>query len=141
MAKIGDVEFNVLTESRPRTNTVTTYPVEDGADMTDHIERDRRSIEITGVVGDDDDPAKTHEELTIIWYHGKVVDYKGRSTLRNCVIEDFTVDVSSESVKGFTFSMTLTQIEVAKPSTVGLLPTNLKVDMKEIGNAGRVQAS
>ena len=140
MAKIGDVEFNVLTESRPHRNRITSHPVEEGADITDHVEREQLSYTVTGIVGDDEDPASVHEKLMIIYHHGKVVDYQGRATLRNCIIEDFTSDVDSGSIKGFTFTMTITQIRIAKPSTVGLLPTRLKVDMKEVGNAGRVQA-
>lgn len=140
MAKLGDVEFNVLTESRPHNNKVTSHPVEKGSDITDHVKREQLVYDITGVVGDSEDPGDKHLKLKYMWARGDIVDYKGRSTLNNCVVEDFTSDVDEGTKKGFNFSLTLRQVRISEPSTVSKLNVNLKVDKKAIGDAGRVQA-
>lgn len=139
MAKIGDVEFNVLSESRPHENEVTTHPVEKGVNITDHVKRQPKVYEIEGHVGDAEDPGAKHLKLAIMWSRGEPVNYSGRTKMKNVIIENFTSDVDESSQKGFNFSLTLREIRIAKPSTVSLLPVRLKVNVAEVGNAGRVQ--
>lgn len=140
MARIGDVEFNVLSESRPHDNEVTTHPVEDGVDITDHVRKQPKVYSIEGHVGDNEDPGAKHLALSYLWARGDLVDYSGRTKMKNVIVENFTSDVDESTQKGFTFSLTLREIDIAKPSTVSLLPVSLKVDVAEVGNAGRVQA-
>lgn len=139
MAKIGNVEFNVISEKRSFPNEVTQHAVEDGADVTDHVRNLQRSFDIDGFVGDNEDPPRVHDQLVQMKEKRKPVDYSGRAVLTHCIIEDFNSNVDVKSRRGFSFSMKITQIKVAKPSTVSLLPVNLKVDVGEVGNAGRVQ--
>lgn len=140
MAKIGNVEFNLISEGRNYNNEVTQHPVEKGSDIVDHVKNQLRTYSIEGIVGDNEDPATKHQELVRIWEKRQVVSYRGRSTLSQCVITSLTTTVDASSRKGFRFSMEIQEIKIAKPSTVGLLPVALRVDVAEVGNAGRVQA-
>ena len=138
MAKIGDVEFNVIDEERSFDSEVTEHPVEDGADIADHIQIKPRSFKVNGkVTGPEAGPK--HLALHQLQSSKEPVNYKGRGRLNNCVVESLTTSVDVDVKNGFDFSMTIREIEVAKPSTIGLLPADLKADTSEIGNAGRVQ--
>ena len=140
MAKIGNVEFNLISEGRNHNNEVTQHPVEKGSDIVDHVKNQLLTYSIEGIVGDNENPATKHQELVRIWSSRQVVSYRGRSTLSQCVITSLTTTVDSSSRKGFRFSMEIMEVRIAKPSTVGLLPVTLRADMAEVGNAGRVQA-
>lgn len=139
MASIGNVEFNVISETRSYSNEVTQHPVEDGADITDHVQLNQIVFDIEGIVGDNQNPAFVHEQLSKMRRERQIVEYKGRSILPHCVIQNFTSNVNADSRKGFTFTLQLVQIRVAEPSTVSLLPTMLQIEVKEVGSAGRVQ--
>lgn len=140
MAKIGNVEFVLISEEREHTSEVSRHPVESGSDIADHVRNEPRVFNIEGIIGDRDWPATNHSRLVKMWKNRDLVDYQGRASLKNCIITSFVSRVDSSSKRGFTFSMTIEEIRIAKPSTVGLLPTILKVDVAEVGNAGRVQA-
>lgn len=137
MATIGDVEFNVLTEDRLFDSEVTSHPVE-GGDISDHIDLKPRSYSITGVVTGSDSPKK-HSQLSQLRNSRELTRYVGRAVLKNCVIKSYTTSVDSVDIEGFTFTMEIREIKIAKPSTIGLLPMTLKVNVADVGNAGRVQ--
>lgn len=137
MANIGGVYFNVLSESRPHNLEITSHPVESGADVTDHAKVQRSSYSIEGVVTENASAA--HAKMRNLQIKRSIVAYEGRTILKNCLIESFTSNVDSKLFDSFTFSMVITEIRIAKPSTIGLLPIRLKVDVNKIGNAGRVQ--
>lgn len=139
MAKIGNVEFNVISESRNYTANATSHAVERGSDITDHVKVGPLTYSIDGFVGDDDNPGAVHGQLVKLFRSAEPVNYVGRSMLNNCVIKSLTTNVDSSSISGFNFSMTITEIKVAEPSTVSDLPTDLKTDTASVGNAGRVQ--
>lgn len=140
MARIGNVTFNLVSETRNYTNEVTQHPVESGSDIVDHIKNQLRTYSIEGVVGDNEDPATKHLELVRIWGRRQIVSYQGRNNLPQCVITSLTTTADASSQKGFRFSMEIMEVKIAKPSTVGLLPVALRADVAEVGNAGRVQA-
>lgn len=139
MAIIGDVEFNLLSESRTFDSEITQYSVEDGTDITDHVKPNWRTFSIEGIVGDAEDPPLLHSKFVRMQRKRGFVDYSGRAILTNCLISNFQSNVDDKSARGFRFSMTITQVKVSKPSTVALLPIALKVDVEAVKNAGRVQ--
>lgn len=139
MAKIGDIEFNVISESRDYSADVTTHPVESGADITDHVSMRLASYNITGRVGDNENPSSVHARIRSMQRRRELLKYRGRAWMDDCIIEGFNSNVDEKSAKGFHFTMRLTQVKVSKPSTVGLLPVALKVDAADVANAGRVQ--
>lgn len=137
MANIGGVYFNVLSESRPHNLEITSHPVESGSDVTDHAKMQRLSFSIEGVVTENAPAA--HAKMKNLQINKKIVSYQGRSVLKNCLVESFTSNVDSKLFDSYTFSMVITEIRIAKPSTIGLLPIRLKIDVDKVGNAGRVQ--
>jgi len=139
MARIGNVTFNLVSETRNYNNEVTQHPVESGSDIVDHVKNQLRTYSIEGIVGDNEDPATKHLELVRIWGKRQVVSYQGRNNLPQCVITSLSTTADASSRKGFRFSMEIMEVKIAKPSTVGLLPVALRVDVAEVGNAGRVQ--
>lgn len=137
MANIGGIYFNVLSESRPHNLDITSHPVEEGADVTDHAKLQRSSYSIEGVVTENASAA--HAKMRNLQINKKIVAYHGRTILKNCLIESFTSNVDSKLFESYAFSMVITEIRIAKPSTIELLPIRLKIDVDKVGNAGRVQ--
>ncbi|MGY4689350.1 phage baseplate protein [Salibacterium sp. K-3] len=138
MARIGNVQFNVISERRTFDNEVTEHPVEDEGSISDHVSNDPVSYSIKGMVTNPG-AAEAHRNLLKLRLSGEPTKYRGRSTLQRAVIESLETDVDEKIRNGFNFSMTIKQIELARPSTVGLLPASLEADTSEVGNAGRVQ--
>lgn len=140
MARIGDVEIYVIDESRMYNNKTTDHPVEEAQNVADHVENDpivfRISGEYTG-----EDAAQVHSRLIKMRNERQPVTYIGRGRLINCVIESFTENVDSKIANGFRFTMTLKQIRIAKTSVVNLLTPNVRAQVKEVENKGRIQAS
>lgn len=139
MAKLGDVSFNVISESRTYPNEVTSHPVEKGVDITDHVKVLNTGFDIRGRVGDAEDPAKVHSLINAMRRNREITTYVGRGILKNCIVKEFRSDVGVDSRKGFSFSLQLVEIKISKPSTVSTLPVSLRVDKKDVDNAGRVQ--
>ncbi|NGP45964.1 hypothetical protein G4V62_13780 [Bacillaceae bacterium SIJ1] len=137
MASIGGVHFNVISESRNYNNEVTSHSVEDDKTITDHVKPDPISFAIEGIVTTD--ASTVHRDLLRLRASKTLLDYKGRSTIKNVIIERLKTDVDEKIANGFNFSMTIKQVRLARPSTVNLLPVSLKADTSDIGNAGRVQ--
>ncbi|MDQ0299634.1 hypothetical protein J2S78_002054 [Salibacterium salarium] len=138
MARIGNVEFNAISEERNFVNEITDHPVEDEGAINDHVNNKPTTYTIEGIVVNPG-AAQAHRDLISIRYHGDPVSYDGRATMKNAVIENLTTDTDVNISNGFNFNMTIKGIRVARPSTVGLLPADLKADTSEVGNAGRVQ--
>ncbi|WP_026702864.1 phage baseplate protein [Salibacterium aidingense] len=138
MARIGNVEFNALREERSFINEVTSHPVEDEGAANDHVINEPVSYTIEGVVTNPG-AARAHRELKSMRLSGEPIRYDGRANLKRAIIEEFITDVDVNIQNGFNFTMTIKQVNFARPSTVGMLPVSLKADTSEVGNAGRVQ--
>ncbi|SDI16150.1 hypothetical protein SAMN05192534_12373 [Alteribacillus persepolensis] len=139
MARIGDVEFFLIDETRNYESEVTTHPVERGADVADHIQLNPLRYQITGEVTGSD-AAEKHRALLKLRNARDITSYSGRANMSNCIVENYSTNVNVNYRNGFSFTLNIVQARVARPSTVGLLPAELKADTSEVGNAGRVQA-
>lgn len=117
-AKLGGMSFSVVTEETFNfRNTVTSNPVENGENITDHVENQPLKIAITGlIVGEY--AAQQYELLVQWWREGKPLLYIGRGVAENVVIETFPKTTNKSVSNGFTFTMTLTQIKVATKQTI-----------------------
>lgn len=138
MADIDGIPIYVIQESHKYDNDVSSHPVESRSDVTDHVERKPVEFSLTGEYAGPD-AANVHRELIRKRYSGDLVEYKGRGKLSNAVILSFQTDRNSSIANGFTFSMTLRQVSIARSSSVNLLSPNVRAQVKEVGNAGRVQ--
>ncbi|WP_406945764.1 LysM peptidoglycan-binding domain-containing protein [Halobacillus sp. SY10] len=127
--------LHVTLENYPNNGTVTKHPVEKegGGSITDHVSVDPKSVSIKGIL-----TRNTNEEVeTLIsqlesWHKaGTLLQYEGRRIMSNVVIESFDVDTDSKNQNGFSFSMTLVKIQLAKSS--------YQKSYKPVTNEGRKQ--
>lgn len=137
MANINGVPIYVINEERIYDNETTDHPVENGQDITDHVINKptvfRIEGEYTGI-----DAGQVEAKLRTL-RRGELVRYIGRGSLTNAVFESYRSSADSKIANGFRFFITLKQISVAKPSTASLLAPAIRSQVKEVGNAGRVQ--
>lgn len=129
MAKIGDVEVTILTESISRSNEITDRMVEDG-NITDNIKNLPDLINLTGVVGQDG--WESLRKLLAYKKEGTLIDYNGRNSYRNVAIETLDTDHPYSAKNGFMFTCVLKQIKTSKAKFVEVL-----IPLKKTTNAGR----
>ena len=137
MASINGIPIYVISEERQYENETTDHPVEDGQDITDHVINLPIVFRIEGEYTGPD-AGQIDAQLREL-RKGRFVKYVGRALMYNAVIESYSSNVDSSIANGFRFSMTLKNVRIAKTSTVSLLSPAMKAQVKEVGNAGRVQ--
>ncbi|KAB8139262.1 hypothetical protein F9U64_01160 [Gracilibacillus oryzae] len=140
MARLGNVSFFILSESHNYKNTITEHPVEDGNDIADHVGSTPTTFNISGMCTGQDAPSK-YAQLLELFRKKEPVTYVGRGRINTVVIESFPSDRDADIANGFNFSLTLKQVRIVKTSTVDLLAPEVRAQVKDVGNAGRVQAS
>lgn len=138
MASINGIPIYVISEERQYENETTDHPVEDGQDITDHVINLPIVFQIEGEYTGPD-AGQVDVQLREIRKTGQLVKYVGRASMVNAVVESYVSNVDSTIANGFRFSMTIKNIKLAKTSTVSLLAPAMKAQVKEVGNAGRVQ--
>lgn len=116
-AKFKDVIFSVVTEeSITLKNNIASEPVENGEEFSDHVKSDPLPVSITGfIVGDG-----AEEKFNKLNSYGKdgVVDtYIGRVILTNCVIETFKSTRNKSVSNGYSFDLTLRQVNIGNFET------------------------
>lgn len=113
MGLINNYYIFVQTENIKRGVSVSSHPVENGLNLTDHVKREPKVISITGeIVGNDaSNKLKKIEELH---QKGKYVKYVGRNTLSKAIITTFDTDHPNTIQGGCSFTMDITEIRVAK---------------------------
>lgn len=110
----------VFSEGTGNKMDVTQQPVEEGLSLTDHVERKPQVISLSGLLIR---PTKERVErlinqLELRMRNGTVITYEGRRIYTNMVIESFDYDADASIGNGYTFSMTLIEVRMAKPSYV-----------------------
>lgn len=98
----------IVTESVQRSSKVTSNPVEQGADINDHVVSDPVKFTLTGVLIGGDEQAAI---LRRMCKEKDVLTYTGRSRIENCVITSYKEDVSAKNRDGYAISLTLQVVE------------------------------
>ncbi|MBU8908500.1 phage baseplate protein [Desertibacillus haloalkaliphilus] len=137
MASINGIPISVIDEDRNYDNESTDHPVEEDQDITDHVINNPITFRITGEVTGDN-AAQIDAQLREL-RRGELVRYVGRAILPNAVFDSYRTTVDSRIANGFRFTLTLKQVKLARPSTVSLLSPEIRSQVKDVGNAGRVQ--
>lgn len=116
--KLGDVEFSVVESEKPRDlATITDHPVEKGQDISDHVKQDPSIIDLYGqMVGPD--AAKKLSQLKKYQREGELLNYVGRNSYTNVVIQSIDRDHSVRNRFGYEFNMTLKHVRIAVAKTV-----------------------
>lgn len=128
MAKLGKYNLFVLNESPQFSVQTTSYPVEKGISLTDHVQPEPESLQVE-VFLSGDGYQKTLDQLKNSMYKGELMDYAGRFIMRNVVIENISPSADASAKNGIQASITLKQIRVAttpyvKPNPQTKPPTN-----------------
>lgn len=98
----------IVTESVQRSSKVTSNPVEQGADINDHVVSDPVKFTLTGVLIGGDEQAAV---LRRMCKEKDVLTYTGRSRIENCVITSYKEDASAKNRDGYAISLTLQVVE------------------------------
>lgn len=139
MAMLGDIPIDVIRESRSYNNKIAEHPVERGADIADHVDQEGVYFDLSGQYTGPD-AAQVEARLRQLRNNPEPLTYTGRGMMVNAIIETFNSSAHSGIANGFEFSMTIKQVRIARPSTVSLLDHSIRSQVKDVGNAGRVQA-
>lgn len=140
MAKIGNVEFNLIDEKIDMPNNVTDHSIEGGSNISDHVHNDNITVSVNGFVGDSDSPLTTQKKLIELRNNtSKTIKYSGRTVISSCLIQDLSFAKDSSSKKGFSFSMKLKQVNIVGAKK-GNINSFVAIDTKGVSNKGRVIA-
>lgn len=119
MALINDIYIFVESEDVARETSVSSHPVEEGIDLTDHVRRSPLVLSLSGeLVGSDyeDDIA----QLERLQKDGDLVEYTGINILSSALLTKFTTTHTGSVRGGCTFSAELKEIRIASsPYTAG----------------------
>ena len=129
----------ILAESEDPTYEVdvTDQPVEDGIAISDHVQRKPRAMSITGyIVGSD--AAQIRQNLISLSDSGQSVQFMGRNLFTG-VIVSFSSKHDYKIANGFSFSLSLKEIRIAKSSYVETLPVPIKAAAAPVISSGRKQ--
>ncbi len=139
MPYIGDVLIEVIEDINFSESSATTdHALEDGEQITDHVEGKPITFSIKGVIKDDTES----KVLKLRKYResGEILNFDYMTQLKNVVITDFGRNYNKDIKDGYSFSMSLKQIKIAKVASVVTvkLPV-VKRQTKVVTNAGRKQ--
>lgn len=113
MASIGGVNVWVETESISYDIESSEHPVEKGINITDHVKANPITLDISGeIVGQNAEAMK--DRINALMKKGALITYSGNNTLSNAQIQSFKPQYSNKIWGGFTFSMQIKQVRVAK---------------------------
>lgn len=136
MAKLGKYNLFVLNESPQYSVQTTSYPVEKGISLTDHVQAEPESLKID-VFLSGANYQKTLDQLKNSMYKGEMMNYAGRFIMRNVVIENISPSADASAKNGVMVSITLKQIRVATTPYAKAAVKNTQV--KKVSNAGQKQ--
>lgn len=134
MAMIGDVEVTVVSEVINRSSQVTSRKVEGGV-VSDNVQREQDTIDISGMVGLDGWPAL--KQLRDYQRAGTTLTYSGRNIVNDVVIQRLNTDHGLGTQGGFKFDCTLVQVQIAETKLVSVQAArNIQSQVKPTTNGG-----
>lgn len=126
--KCGTVRFEpfdggvVNKETVSRQSQITDNPIEGGGNISDHVFRQPKTIQLAGTVVNG---AEAISQLDRMWRTGDVLTYTGRNLIDNLVIQNLQSTHDATNRKGFTFTATLKQITIGSSEYVAMGVTPL----------------
>jgi hypothetical protein len=135
MATIDGNYILVESEDPSYNIDVTDQPVEDNIDLTDHVKRKARTMQITGfILGDD--AGEKREAILYAMENASIVEYDGRNYFVG-LISGFSTKHDNQTANGFSFSMSLKEIRIAEASYIETLPEVIRTQAAPIISSGR----
>lgn len=95
-----------------------SHPVEEGVDITDHVQRKPVELIISGKIVDHNNhkASDTLSQLKQLQKNGSLITYVGRNTIYNLQIQNFSTSHPYTNWGGCDFSMSLREVRIAKPA-------------------------
>lgn len=118
MALINGMYVFVEHENIQKSIESTSHPTEKGLPITSTIQKQPIELSIDGRIVDNSkyDAKTTRGKLEELLNSGSLITYSGRISAKNMQIQSFNSDYDNKTWGGFTFSMTLRQVRIAKSS-------------------------
>lgn len=118
MAFINGIYVFVQDENLVHDAESTTHPVETGIDITDHVKLNPIEISINGKIVDYGERKASDilADLKLLQKTGSVITYTGRNAETNLQIQSFNTSHPNTNTGGCDFSMTLKEVDFAKPA-------------------------
>jgi len=139
MPYLGGILIDVISsEDLNETSTTTDHALEDGEQITDHVESDPISLSLTGVIIDPSDEKLL--KLREFRQNGKLLSYNYRSRLETVLITSFNTKRDTSVKDGYSFSMTLKQVRLVKAPNVIRVTVPVKKQVKEVSKVGKKKA-
>lgn len=113
--KSGTVRFNPLQnglvekESESYSSTVTSNPIEDGAELNDHVNNASGTLSISGVIIGGNSAI---DALKSMRDSRDIITYTGVTRMSNLVFTSLKFDRTSKNKDGASFSATLKQVQL-----------------------------
>jgi hypothetical protein len=137
MATIDGKYFLVDKEDLSFDVDITQQPVEKAIDITDHVQRKARTLSISGLVAGSS-AAEMHRFLVDCQEKGKIVQFIGRTTMRG-LLSGLSTSRDYTIADGFTFSMTITEVQIAISSYNSSLPPSVQTQTAAVASSGEKQ--
>jgi len=136
MAKLGNYHLFVLNESPQYSVQTTSYPVEKGIALTDHVQPEPESLKIE-VFLSGPHYLRILDQLKNSMYKGELMNYAGRFLMRNMVIDNISPGANAQAKNGVMVSISLKQIRVA---TTPYTKTSVnRTQVKKVTSSGQKQ--
>ena len=104
-------------ESESYSSSVTSNPIEAGADINDHVNNAAGTLAISGVIVGGDDAVNA---LKAMRDSRDILTYAGVTRMTNLVFTSLKFDRSSKNRAGASFSATLQQVRITAPEYIPL---------------------
>lgn len=136
MPYIGDILIDVITsEDLSETSKTTDHALEDGEQITDHVDNEPIILSITGIILDPNDEKRL--KLRKFRQEGKLLSYNYQSRLETVLITSFNSSRDASIKDGYTFSMTLKQVRLVKTADTIRVTVKVKKQVKEVSKIGK----
>ncbi|MFD1206633.1 phage baseplate protein [Sporosarcina contaminans] len=136
MPYLGDILIDVIEdEDLDESSSTTDHALEDGEQITDHIENNPIVLNISGVIIDPSDEKLL--KLREYRQKGEILNYNYRSRLETVLITSFKPKKNKDIKDGYTFTMTLKQVRMAKAPNVIRVSVPVKKQVKAVTKAGK----
>jgi len=112
LARLGNVTLTIEKEDDSGSVDATSYPVEQGIPMTDHVEQKPDEFSLSGVlVGSS--YKSDYEYLRKCMKSGTIITYVGRNIAKNVIIVSISGTMDASISNGREVSISLKQIRIA----------------------------
>lgn len=128
--KLGEVYLDAVVEELPSSIAdITDKAVEQGQDISDHIQQKPALVRLSGYMVND--AASKLDILRNYQKNGDLLKYVGRNAFENMVIERLETDHGLNTANGYKYDITIKQVRISQPETFIL---NIKPPDKPVGN-------